>query len=277
MNNLKQIGLIAGASRLPVIVAQGAKDAGFKIVCLGIEDNVEDQLRDIVDVYYKVPLVRFGTWIRKLKKHNITETIMVGKVEKSTQFMPFRIIRLLPDWRGLRIWYWRTRKTDKRPDTLLNALADELATGGIILEDSTMCNKKDLADKGIMTSRSPDKAVTEDIEFGVKIAKMIGQADIGQAVAVREKETIAVEAIEGTAKMIERAGRLVKKNWTLVKVAKPQQDMRFDVPCIGPETIESVKNNGGVCIAIEAEKTFIVDKEQTIELADKHKISLVGV
>ena len=277
MSETKQIGLIAGASRLPVIVARGAKEAGLKIVCVGIDDNVEDQLRELVDIYYKVPTVRFGAWIKKLKKHGITKTIMVGKIEKSTQFMPFRMIRLMPDWRGARVWYWRTRNTDKRPDTLLKALADELATGGIILEDSTMCNKKDLADKGVMTKNSPSKAVTEDVEFGVKIAKMIGSADIGQAVAVREKETIAVEAIEGTAKMIERAGTLARKNWTLVKVAKPDQDMRFDVPCIGTETIQSVKDNGGVCIAVEAEKTFIVDKQETIALADKYNISLVGV
>ena len=134
----------------------------------------------------------------------------------------------------LKIWYWTLRKENKQNDTLLRALADELAGGGIILENSTMYCKEHLADKGPMTKNEPPSSVKEDIEFGWQIVKKLGELDIGQAIAVKEKEVIAVEAIEGTASMIERAGQLCKSGgWTLIKAAKPKQDMRFDVPCVG--------------------------------------------
>lgn len=276
MNDEKIIGLIAGAGRLPVIVAGGAKQAGYKIICVGLEDNVSEDLKKIVDVYYGVALARCGGWIRRLKKHNASRTIMVGKVEKKRIYTPMRILRYLPDWRAIRIWYWRLRKKDKRVDAVLGALADELASGGIFLEDSTMFNNKDLADKGVMTKKQPSNAVVSDIEFGWKIAKLLGQADIGQAVAIKENETVAVEAIEGTTKMLQRTAELCGKGWTLVKVAKPSQDMRFDVPCIGVDTVKTVAQLGGVCIAVEAGKTFIIDKEETIALADKEGIIVYG-
>lgn len=277
MNEEKIIGLIAGAGRLPVIVADAAKKSGYKIICVGLEDNVADELKAIVDFYYPAALARCGGWIRKLRKHNAYKTIMVGKVEKKRIYTPFRILRYIPDWRAIRIWYWRLRKQDKTVDLLLGAIADELASGGIILQDSTMFNEKDLADEGLMTNGKVNTNVMEDIKFGFKIAKILGQADIGQAVTIKEQETIAVEAIEGTSKMLERTSHLCGKGWTLVKVAKPNQDLRFDVPCIGVDTVNSIAKLGGICIAIEAKKTFIIDKEQTIQLANKNGIAIYGI
>ncbi len=276
MDDRKTIGLIAGASRLPIIVARNAKAAGYKVICVGLGDVFDENLKSIVDVFYPVPLARPGVWIRKLRRHGVSSTIMVGKVEKKTLYTPFRILKYMPDWRALRIWLVRLKGKDWRPDTLLNAIADELAAGEIILEDSTMYSEKDLADDGTMTKLSPSNSIEADIQFGWAIAKKIGESDIGQAVAVKEKETVAVEAIEGTAEMIKRAGGLCGKGWTLVKTAKPAQDMRFDVPCIGPDTVQSVYDNGGKCIVVEAGKTFVVDKQQTIELADKLGIIIVG-
>jgi DUF1009 family protein len=277
MNEEKIIGLIAGAGRLPVIVANAAKKCGYKIICIGLEDNVADELKAIVDFYYPVALARCGGWIRKLRKHKAHKTIMVGKVEKKRIYTPFRILRYIPDWRAIRIWYWRLRKQDKTVDLLLGAIADELASGGIILQDSTMFNQKDLADEGLMTNGKVNANIMEDIKFGFKIAKILGQADIGQAVTIKEQETIAVEAIEGTSKMLERTSQLCGKGWTLVKTAKPNQDLRFDVPCIGIDTINSIVKLGGICIAVEAKKTFIIDKEQTIELANKNGITIYGI
>jgi len=275
--NEQILGLIAGEGRLPFLVAQGAKKAGLKVVCAALAGNAEPALAGEVDVFYKVPLARPGCWIRKLKKHNVTATIMVGRVAKGQIFTPWRIVRYLPDWRAIKIWYWRLRSKNKQNDTLLSALADELAKSGIILENSTMYCKEHLASAGVMTKTQPTTSVKNDIEFGWQIVKKLGELDIGQAAAVKEREVLAVEATEGTAGMIERAGRLCKSGgWTLIKVSKPNQDMRFDVPCVGPDTIKSLAQNGGKCLVVEADKTIIIDKPETIKLADELGIAVLG-
>ena len=271
------LGLIAGQGRLPFLVAKGAKGAGLKVICVGLADNAEAGLADVVDKFYYVPIARPGTWIRKLRKHGVSQTIMVGRVAKGHIFTPWRIFKYLPDWRALRIWYWRLRTKNKQNDTILNAIADELAESGIILKDSTMYCKEHLAVEGLMTKTKPNPFVQGDIEFGWPIVKKLGELDIGQAIAVKEKEILAVEAIEGTAKMIERAGQLCPKGgWTLIKTAKPNQDMRFDVPCVGPDTIRSLCDNGGKCLVVEAGKTIIIDKPQTLSLADELGVSVLG-
>lgn len=262
---------------MPFLVAAGAKEAGLKVICVGLADNAEPALADQVDVFHSVAIARPGSWIRKLKKYGATRTVMVGRVAKHRLFTPRRILRYLPDWRAFRIYYWRLRGKDKRNDTLLNALAEELASGGILLENSTMYCKEHLATAAVMTKTQPSRSVEGDIEFGWQIAKKLGELDIGQAVAVKEKEVIAVEAIEGTAKMIERVGQLCKSGgWTLIKTSKPRQDMRFDVPCVGPDTIKSLAGNGGKCLVVEAGKTIIIDKSETIKLADQLGITILG-
>ena len=275
--NSDVLGLIAGAGRLPFLIAAGAKKAGLKVICVGLAGSVENDLANQVDVFHNVALARPGSWIRKLRKHGVTKTIMVGWVQKGKLFTPWRILRYLPDWRAFRIYYWRLRDKTKLNDSILSAVADELATGGIILEDSTVYCKEHLASSGIMTNISQQPISQSEIEFGWDMAKKLGQLDIGQAIAVKEKEIIAVEAIEGTAAMIERAGKYCKSGgWTLFKVSKPQQDMRFDVPCVGPDTIQSLSENKAKCLVIEAGKTIIIDKPDTINLANKLGISIIG-
>ncbi|MHC4558842.1 MAG: LpxI family protein [Planctomycetota bacterium] len=277
MNSSDVLGLIAGAGRLPFLVAIGAKQAGLRVICVGLAETAEQALVDEVDVFYRVALARPGSWIRKLKKHGVTRTIMVGRVSKGRLFTPWRILQYLPDWRAFRIYYWRLRGKNKLTDSVLSAVADELASGGIVLENSIMYCKEHLATAGLMTKTQVRQSVKGDIEFGWEIVKKLGELDIGQAIAVREKEVIAVEAIEGTAAMIERAGRFCKSGgWTLIKASKPQQDMRFDVPCVGPDTIRSLAKNGSKCLVVEADKTIIVDKPETIELADKLGIAILG-
>lgn len=277
MNNPNVLGLIAGAGRLPFLVANGAKKAGLKVICVSLTEMAENSLADEVDVFYKVAIARPGAWIRKLRRHNVTRTIMVGRVPKEQLFTPWRIMHYQPDWRAFRIYYWRLRGKNKQTDTLLSAVADELASGGLILENSIMYCKEHLATKGVMTETQMRPSVKGDIEFGWQVVKKLGELDIGQAIAVKEKEVIAVEAIEGTAEMIERAGRFCKSGgWTLIKASKPQQDMRFDVPCVGPDTIKSVAENGGKCLVVEADKTIIIDKPETIELANKLGIAVLG-
>ena len=271
------VGLIAGQGRLPFLVADGARRAGLKVVCVGLVDNADPALAGHTDVFHTVPLARVGAWIVKLKKHGVTTTIMVGRVAKRRIYTPWRILRYLPDWRAIRIWYWRLWGKDKRNDSVLRAIADELASGEIYLENSIMYCKDHLATEGVMTKCQPGPSVKADIEFGWEIVQKLGELDIGQAVAVKEREVIAVEAIEGTANMIERAGELCAKGkWTLIKTAKPNQDIRFDVPCVGPDTIKSLAGNGGKCLVVQKDKVVIIDKPETIELANRLGIAIVG-
>jgi len=271
------LGLIAGGGRLPFLVAKGARKAGLKVICVGLGETVEDSLAGEVDVFQRAGIARPGSWMRKLKKNHVTRAIMVGRVYKGRLFTPWRILQYLPDWRAFRIYYLRLRGKNKQADLLLSAVADELASGGIKLEDSTMYCKEHLATSGVMGSKHPRPSVEDDIAFGWEIVKKLGELDIGQAVAVKEREVIAVEAIEGTAAMIERAGSLCKSGrWTLIKTSKPQQDMRFDVPCVGPDTVKALADNGGKCLVVEAGKTIIIDKPETIKLADKLGITILG-
>ena len=271
------LGLIAGGGRLPFLIADGARAAGLKIICVGLVDYAEPELAGHVDVFFSGAIARPAGWMRKLRRHGAVEAVMAGHVAKKRIYTPWRIIRYMPDWRALRIWYWRLRGKDKRNDTVLCAIADELASGHIYLESSTMYCKEHLASEGVMTKCKPNATVYDDVEFGWPIVKKLGELDIGQTIAVREKEIIAVEAIEGTAKMIERTGQLCKKGgWTLLKASKPNQDMRFDVPCVGPDTIESMKAHGATCLVVEKDKCIIIDKPETIALADKLGIAILG-
>ena len=271
------LGLIAGQGRLPFLVADGARAAGCRVVCVGFIGQADPELAHHVDSFHWVPIARPGSWIKHLRRAGVSSTIMVGRVAKRRVHTPWRILHYLPDWRAFRIWYGRLRHTDKRNDSLLTALADELATGGVILEDSTQYCTQNLAQEGVMTTCQPNAAIQQDIQFGWEIAKRMGDLDIGQAVSVKDKEIIAVEAIEGTDRMIKRTGQLCRAGrWTLIKTAKPNQDMRFDVPTIGVDTIENLHNNQAACVAVEAGKTLILDLPQTIELADRYKISIVA-
>ncbi len=280
LNNVPKsqvLGLIAGQGRLPFLVADGARAAGLKVVCVGFKDQAAAELAGHVDWFSWVPVARPGQWIRKLRGQGVTETIMVGRVAKRRIYTPWRILQYLPDWRAFRIWYGRLGDKDKRNDTLLCALADELATGGIILENSVKYCQEHLAREGVMTRTQPSEQVKRDIEFGWSIVKRMGDLDIGQAIAVKEREVIAVEAIEGTDRMIERAGYLCRVGgWTLIKTAKPNQDMRFDVPTVGAATIENLKKNKAGCVVVEAGKTLILDMPETLKLADEYKIAIIG-
>jgi DUF1009 family protein len=277
MSQIEAIGLIAGQGRLPFIVAAGARKTGLKVICVGLSGSVEKSLAKEVDIFYSVPLARPGNWIRKLKRHGVRQAIMAGAVAKGRIFTPWRILRYLPDWRAVRIWYWRLRKKNKQNETLLSALADELASGGIMLQDTTKYCSQDLATPGPMTGNRPGGLLLQDIEFGWPIVKEIAESDVGQAIAVKERVVLAVEAIEGTAQMIERTGGLCKSGgWTLLKAAKAHQDMRFDVPCVGPDTIRALAENGAKCLVVEAGKTIIIEKNETLKLANELGIVVYG-
>lgn len=270
-----RLGLIAGHGRFPCMVAEGAKRAGCHLTVIGLHDLADAGLRDIADRFYWSGLARVGRWIRVLRRNRADHVILAGAVRKTAMYHPWRLIRLLPDLTSLRIWFLQI--PDKRNDTVLRAIADEFARHGIIMQDCIEYTKEHLAPEGILTRVQPTSSQLKDAEFGWRIAKEMGRLDIGQSIAVKELEVIAVEAIEGTDRMIERAGLLCPRGgWTLIKVAKPNQDMRFDVPTIGPDTVENLARHGARMLVVESGKTVIVDREATIARGDHLGVTIVG-
>ncbi len=198
-----------------------------------------------------------------MKRHRADRVILAGSVRKTDMYGRFRFLGAIPDLTAVRIWFFQL--PDKRNDTILSAVADEFAKHGIIMEECVKYSADDMAPEGVLTSKQPSASQLKDAEFGWRIAKEMGRIDVGQSVAVKETEVIAVEAIEGTDRMIERAGALCPRGgWTLVKVSKPNQDMRFDVPTVGPDSIANLRKHGAGMLVIEAGKTLVVDCEEMV-------------
>jgi len=246
------------------------------VTVVALRGFADDSLAAQADVFRWAGLARLGRWIRILKRNRAQGVILAGAVRKTSMYGRWRLLRLLPDWTSLRLWF--VRLSDKRNDSILAAVAEEFARHGIIMQDCTQYSAEHLAPEGVLTRVQPSDSQRKDAEFGWRIAKELGRSDIGQSVAVKETEVVAVEAIEGTDRMIERAGLLVPRGgWTLAKVSKPHQDMRFDVPTVGPETIANLAKHGGKMLVIEAGKTVILDREALTAAADRVGIVILSL
>jgi len=229
------------------------------------------------DSFRWVSVVRLNQWIRHLRKSGCSEAIMVGRVAKTGIYDRWRYFRYIPDLRAMSLML-RVIRRDKRPQVILGAVMDELASAGIKLVDSTQYCPEHLATAGVMTRRQPTSQQWQDIRFGYEICHSISRLDIGQSIAVMDRDVIAVEAVEGTNAMIERAGKLCRVGgWTLIKVSNTRQDMRVDVPTIGTVTIEKLAAARAGCVVLEAGKTILLEKPKVLELADRHKIAVVGL
>ena len=270
------LGLIAGEGVFPLLVARGARAAGRRVVCAAFAGIAWPELRKECDRFSWVGVTRIGQWMRVLGAAGCSEAIMVGRVRKSSMYNRWRWFQYVPDLRTLRL-YAREVRRDKRPYAVLLAVAGELATKGITLIDSTRYCADQLATVGVMTRREPTAQQWDDIRFGWELCRGISRQDIGQALALLDKDVLAVEAIEGTNAMIERAGKLCRRDgWTLVKVSNAKQDMRMDVPSVGTTTIEKLREAGAACLVLEAGKTVMLEKQKVIELADRYRIAIVG-
>ena len=273
----RRIGLIAGAGALPLIVARGARDAGAEVHAVGLRDQFDAALPELCTRFDTAGIVQIGRWIRLLRRANVGEAIMVGGVAKVRMHDPLRLVRQLPDWRAAVIWYRRLRH-DRRNAAVLAAVADELARSGITLIDSTTYIRDHMAAPGAMGNVQPTAQQEADIAFGWPLLVQTTDLDIGQSMVVRDRDVIAVEAIEGTDAMIDRAGTLCRsRGWTLMKTAKAGHDMRADVPTIGVSTIERVAAAGGGCIALGAGRVILIDRPEVIAAADRAGIAIVGV
>jgi len=273
----RPLGVIAGAGRFPHLVVEGARRAGCRVVVAAISGLADATLAEKADQFRWVGIARLGGWIRYFRRAGVARAILAGSVPKADMYGRLRLLRHWPDWTAVRLWFFSSL-SDKRNDTVLRAVAERMADRGIALEDSVQYCADSMAPAGVWTTRQPTDAQWADVRFGWRIAREMGRLDVGQSVAVKETEVIAVEAIEGTDRMIERAGALCRSGgWTLVKVAKPNQDMRFDVPTVGVGTVDNLAAHGGRVLVVEAGKTLAIDRDQMIAAAERRKIVIVGL
>ena len=277
IQSLPPLGLIAGNGHLPLLVARGAKAAGRRVIAVGLRDQFDSSLPALCDEFDQAGWLRIGKWIRLLRRAGVHEAVMVGGVSKQRMHDPFKLIRQLPDLRAARLWYRRLRH-DRRNAAVLAAVADELASSGVTLMDSTTYIQEHLATLGVMGSVTPSSAQQADIAFGWPIISQVCELDVGQASAVRDRDTIAVEAVEGTDAMIDRASTLCRsRGWTLLKTSSGNHDRRADVPTIGVATIERLAKAGGTCLALGVARVILIEKPLVIAAANRLGVALVGV
>lgn len=271
------VGLVAGWGRFPVSFADKARQVGLKVACVMIRDNADASLADAVWKSKWSGIAQLGKMIRFFRRHGVRRIVMAGKVQKAPLiYRPWKILSLRPDWRAIRAYYFRKR--DQKDDSLILAFMEEFLREGLSFASALDLCPELLVKPGVLTKRSPSKSEMDDIAFGWEMAREMGRLDIGQSVAVKDKAVLAVEAIEGTDRAILRAGELCRVGgFTVVKVAKPNQDMRFDVPTVGVQTIETMRKANARVLAVEADKTILLDQAETIALADKLGLSVVAL
>lgn len=262
-------GLIAGNGQFPFLVIEGAKRAGQKLVVVAIREETDKRIEEVTDNVIWVGIGKLGKMISFFKNEGVEKVMMAGQVKHIQIFSG-----ALPNLKMMKmLWNLPQRNTD----ALIGGIADVLGNEGIELIDSTYFIKNHLAKEGVLSKRKPNETESGNIEYGLKIANEIARLDLGQTIVVRAKACVAIEAMEGTDAVIKRAGELANGKLTVVKVAKPNQDMRFDVPVVGVPTIETMIEAGATCLCLNADKTLIFNREEMLKLANKNKICVVGV
>jgi len=264
-----KFGLIAGNGKFPFLVVEGAKKQGVSLAVVAIKEETDKRIEEIAEKIVWVGIGQLGKMISFFKKEAVEKAIMAGQVKHIQIFSG-----ALPDLRMVKmLWNLPQRNTD----ALIGGIADEMLKENIELIDSTYFIQDQLAREGVLTRRKPDETERGNIEYGLRVANEIARLDLGQTIVVRAKACVAIEAMEGTDAVISRAGELAKGKLTVIKVAKPNQDMRFDVPVVGVPTIQTMIESGANCLCLTAGKTLIFDKEEMLELANQNNISIVAI
>ena len=263
------LGLIAGNGRFPFLVAEAAKRQGRRVILIRLKEETDAGLENLVDEAHEVSLGQLGACIAALKKAGVTEAIMAGQVRHRQIFSG-----IVPD---LTLMGVLARLAFKNTDSLIGGVADALERDGITLISSVTLLADQLADEGTMAGKKPSSDEQKAIEYGVRIASELGRLDLGQTVVVKDRAVVALEAMEGTDEAIARAGRIAGPGVVVVKMAKPRQDMRFDVPVVGVKTLDSLAAVKAAVLAIEANKTLLLDKAVFLARAREMGIVVVGV
>jgi UDP-2,3-diacylglucosamine hydrolase len=271
------VGLIAGGGRFPFVFAEKARSVNIPVMCIGLRGSADPEIASYVQRFHWAGPAQIGRVVRFFKRCGVSRLVMAGKVHKADILhRPWKIFTLFPDLRTLRFWFFR-RRPDNRDDSLMLALIEEFAEDGLSVESALDLCPELLVRPGLLTRRPPSAHEEVDSAFGWELAREMGRLDIGQSVAVKERAVLAVEAIEGTDRAILRAGELCRAGgFVVVKIAKPSQDMRFDVPTVGISTVENLHRAGGRVLAIEAGRTIVIDQAETVALADRYGLSIVS-
>lgn len=267
---MEKIGLIAGNRKFPLLFAQKAKEKGYQVVAIAIKNETSFRIKNYAQSVHWLKLEEFKKIPVIFQQEGVNKVAMAGQINPRHLFNK----KLFAN-EDIRVLLGEVR--DRRADTIFGAVAQILREQGLELLDSTLFLEDFLPKKGPITHLEPDFEQWQDIYFGVDIAKEMGYLDIGQTVAVKDKAIVAVEALEGTDSLIRRAGRMTKCGVIIVKVSKPKQDMRFDIPVVGLRTIRNLVAARASCLAIEAEKTLFIDKEESVRLADSKRLAIVAV
>ena len=267
-NSRETLGLIAGGGQFPLIAADAARQKGVRVVAVAHLGETDDALSDRVDEIVWIKLGQLGHLIKALKKQGVRKALLAGTITKKKMFENVR-----PDLKGLTLM---SKLAVFHDDDILRAVADELAKEGIEIVSSTLYLPDLVAHPGCLTRKKPTRAEQEDIRFGWRVAKELGRLDIGQCVVVRSKTVLALEAMEGTNETILRGGSLGREKTVVVKVSKPNQDLRFDVPAVGSDTVRTMARVKASVLAVEAAKTLIFDKKEMIAYADQSGISIIA-
>lgn len=267
---MEKIGLIAGNRRFPFVFADAARAKSVSVVAVGIRGDADPKLAKHVARMYWVGLRDFGTIPGLFKAEGVSKVVMAGQIS------PYRLFSKEVQ-QDKRIQELLSRGKDRKANSIFSGIADMLAGEGIELVSSATFLEELLPGKGVLTSRKPSADEWEQVNFGAGIACAVAGLDIGLAVAVREKAVVAVEALEGTDNLIRRAGKISRGGFVLVKVARPAQDMRFDLPVIGLKTVQTLIRARASCLAIEAGKTMFLDMAAALRLANKHNLAIVAI
>jgi len=267
-----RIGIIAGNGRFPFLALQGARSLGHDVTVVAVKEeafaDLEQAARDAHASYHSVSLGHLGKCIKILRQDGVSQAVMAGQVKHAKIFSG-----IVPDLTLLSVL---TKLRARNTDALISAVAEVMRKEGIELLDSTVFLGPLLAREGQLTQRGPDEAERADLAFGYRLADEIAGLDIGQTIVVKDKAVVAVEAMEGTDAAIARAGELAGGGVRVVKVAKPNQDMRFDVPVIGVATVEAMRRAGATALSIDAGRTLVIDGDQVFKAADEAGITIVG-
>jgi UDP-2,3-diacylglucosamine hydrolase len=269
---MPRIGIIAGNGRFPFLALQGARSLGHDVTVVAVKEeafpDLEQAARDASASYHSVSLGHLGKCIKILRQDGVSQAVMAGQVKHVKIFSG-----IVPDLTLLSVL---TKLKARNTDALISAVADVMRDNGIELLDSTAFLRPLLGRDGVLTGRQPTDEERADFEFGYRMADAIAALDIGQTIVVKDKAVVAVEAMEGTDEVIARASALAGPGARVVKVAKPKQDMRFDVPVVGIATIEAMTRAGASALSIDAERTLVVDGDQVFRAADAAGITIVG-
>lgn len=267
---MKKIGLIAGSRSYPIVLSKQAKDNGYAVIAIAVKHNTSFQINRYASKVFWIDIVDFNKIFEIFKQEEVKDILMAGQIN------PFYLFnrRLMAD-RNLQDFFKQIQ--DKKATTIFGFMAQRLTEEGFEVLDARTFMKDFIPSRGVLTDRQPDFGMWQDIYFGWELAKRIASLDIGQTVAVKDRTIVAVEALEGTDRLILRSAKLAGRGLVIVKVSRISQDMRFDLPVVGLTTIKNLIRIGASCLAMEAEKTIFLDKDKSISLAQRKGICIVAL